>query len=342
VASPFNLAGNGDLEYGALNGWVGFAGAGATTLSSPGTGIAHGGQFSVDVSGRTQNYQGPGYDIPTGPGQYIISFWGQQQTDDFLTGVAQIQLTCNSGTSQYLTVQASGFGVSMPQGVWTQFSGTVDTSAAAMPADCDPAATPPGMVRRALLYLNQTAAGTPTATPDLFADDLVVQATDGHNLIGNPNFEAGVTAGWAVAGTGTMVISSTIFNPGGTMSLGVTTRTTFDSGPSYPLPIGPARYHVTFHVLHTDAAAHDLVLQPSYTCLGGTPTTTPPIDTGAAIPGNTWTTLSGMVTLPPLDATAGCKLIAAEVHVQQETGACDTITCPDIYIDDASITLAQP
>ena len=125
------------------------------------------------------------------------------------------------------------------------------------------------------------------------------------------------------------------------MSLGVTTRTTSTSGPSYRLPIGAARYNVTFHVLHTDVGAHDLVLQPSYTCLGGTQTTTPPIAMEVALPGDTWTTLSGMVTLPPLDATPGCKLTQAEVHVEQEAGACDTIMCPDIYIDDASITLAQ-
>ncbi|HET6149690.1 MAG TPA: carbohydrate binding domain-containing protein [Polyangia bacterium] len=337
---PFNLAGNGDLEYGIVNPWFGFAGAGAATLSSPGTGIAHGGQYSVSVGGRTQNYQGPAYNIPSGPGQYIISFWAQQQVDDVLTGVAQIQLTCSSGTAQYLTVQTAGFGIAMPMGTWTQFSGTVDTSAAGMPAECDPTATPPGMVTRAMLYLNQTAAGTPTATPDFFADDLVVQVTDGHNLIGNPNFETGVTTGWAVAGTGTAAVSSTIFNPGGAMSMGVTGRTTSTSGPSYPLPIGGARYVVTFHALHTGTTPHDLVLQPSYTCLGGAPTTTAPIETVAAVAGNTWTTLTGMVTLPPLNATAGCKLVAAEVHVEQETGDCATIGCPDIYIDDASITIA--
>jgi hypothetical protein len=340
VPSPYNLAGNGDLEYGTLDGWRSFAGAAPAILSSVASGgLAHGGQYSVDVGGRTQNYQGPAYALPTGPGQYVISFWAQQQSDDFLTGVAQVQLTCNSGTAQYLTVQMSGFGMSMLPGVWTQFSGTVNTSAPAMAADCDPTATPPGLVRRAMLYLNQTAAGSPVATPEFFADDLIVQVTDGHNLIGNPNFEAGDTIGWAVAGTGTMAISSTIFNTGA-MSMGVTARTTSQSGPSYSLPIGGARYNVTFHALHTDTTAHDLVLQPSYTCLGGTQTTTLPIATAAAVPGNTWTTLSGMVTLPPLDATAGCKLVQAEVHVQQETGDCATITCPDIYVDDASITFA--
>ena len=207
MANPYNIAGNGDLEYGAPGGWFSFGGAAAAMLSSPGTGgVAHGGQYSVDVGGRTQNYQGPGYDLPTGPGQYVISFWGLQQDDDSFTGVAQVQLTCSSGTAQYQTVQMGGFGISMPPKVWTQFSGTVDTSAPAMPAECDPTATPPGMVQRAMLYLNQTAAGTPVATPDLFVDDLVVHVTDGHNLIGNPNFEAGSTLGWAVAGTGTMAV----------------------------------------------------------------------------------------------------------------------------------------
>lgn len=340
-ASPYNLAGNGDLEYGTVNGWLSFAGAGAPILSSPGAaGFAHGGQYSIDVGGRTQNYQGPGYNIPTGPGQYAISYWALQQADDSLTGLVQIQLTCAT-TTQYVTVQSTGFGMNLPSGTWVQFTRTVDTSASATPADCDPTATPPGVLKRAILYLNQSSTGSPEATPDLFADDVVVQVTDGHNLIGNPNFEAGVTDGWAVAGMGTMAISSTIFNAGGTMSLGVTGRTTTASGPSYPLPIGGARYNVTFHALHTDATtAHDLILQPSYTCLGGTPTTTPPIDMEAAVAGNTWTTLSGTVTLPPLDAAPGCKLIAAEVHVEQEAGDCTAITCPDVYVDDASITIA--
>ena len=44
---------------------------------------------------------------------------------------------------------------------------------------------------------------------------------------------------------------------------------------------------------------------------------------------------------PPANATAGCKLAVAAVNVQQaETGACSTIECPDLYIDDVSITIA--
>jgi hypothetical protein len=40
-----------------------------------------------------------------------------------------------------------------------------------------------------------------------------------------------------------------------------------------------------------------------------------------------------------VDAPAGCKLVQADVHVEQEVGACDTIECPDLYLDDAAITL---
>ena len=65
----------------------------------------------------------------------------------------------------------------------------------------------------------------------------------------------------------------------------------------------------------------------------------PPIATEVAVPANTWTELSGTVVLPPVDATIGCKLIDAEVHVEQEVGTCGTIECPDLFLDDAVIAI---
>ena len=59
------------------------------------------------------------------------------------------------------------------------------------PSACQPGAATPGVVRSAMLYLNQTAAGSPVVFPNLFLDDVVVTVPDGHNLVGNPNFEAG-------------------------------------------------------------------------------------------------------------------------------------------------------
>ena len=87
---------------------------------------------------------------------------------------------------------------------------------------------------------------------------------------------------------------------------------------------------------------HDLVLQPTYTCLGGTAQYPPPIATATQVGGNGWNTLSGTVTFPPANAAAGCKLTAAGIYMQQEgsTVLCATGECPDLFVDDVSITLA--
>src|SRR5262249_37412355 len=152
----------------------------------------------VMVSGRSQAYQGPSYNLPTGPGQYVITGWGMQKDDASITGILQIRLICATATD-YLTVQTSGFGVTMSQSVWTMFSATVDTSVTPATTDCLPNGATPGLVKSAVLYLNQGGTGTPSAYPDLYLDDVVIQVTDGHNLIGNPNFEAGFTDGWTVS-----------------------------------------------------------------------------------------------------------------------------------------------
>jgi hypothetical protein len=125
----------------------------------------------------------------------------------------------------------------------------------------------------------------------------------------------------------------------------VTGRTTSDSGPTYALPTGTARYQVTLYAMHTGMPDRALALQAAYTCAGGSPTLTPAIATSPAFAANTWARLSGTVTLPPPTAPAGCRMIRATVSVtQQETGTCiaagGTVDCPDLYIDDVSITLA--
>ena len=53
-------------------------------------------------------------------------------------------------------------------------------------------------MRSATLYLNQTAAGSTLVFPNLFLDDIVVRPiAAGQNLVGDPNLEAGTTAGWS-------------------------------------------------------------------------------------------------------------------------------------------------
>jgi hypothetical protein len=194
-----------------------------------------------------------------------------------------------------------------------------------------------------MAYLNQTAAESPTAEPNLFIDDLVVTVTDGHNLVGNPNFESGTTAGWGSTG-GTLGITTAQAH-GGTNSLLDTNRTQTFQGPKWSLPIGAAQYNVSFWVLHNGSLPHSLMLEPSYTCQGGAQQFPNSVGTVGNVAGGTWTELTATVTFPPANAQAGCQLSAAALYVQQEGGTCGTgvgqTECPDIYVDDVVIKLAN-
>jgi hypothetical protein len=347
-----NLAGNGDLEYGTSAGWQVANGSASLVLATSATGTApHGGQDSIAVSGRGFYYVGPGYSLPTGAGRYTITAWGLEKDPNFptLVGVLQLRVTCLNNTAYYVPVQdASGFGVTMQQGTWTMFGGTVDVTQAG--TDCSPTSVPAGMVRSAVLYLNHAdnmcgSGGSGTPCPDLYMDDLVVQVTDGHNLVGNPNFEASATAtdGWGVsAGSAVQAVSST-FAHMGTRSLHESSRSTTGTGPKWALPTGAARYNISFWVQHTGTVPHDLNLQTTYTCAGGSAVTPPPIKTLAMVAAGNWVQLTGTAVLPPASAAAGCKMTAAAVYLTQEGTACGTgtgqVECPDLYVDDVSITL---
>jgi hypothetical protein len=334
--TPVNLAGNGNAEYNATSGWVT---SGGSLALQTGAGLVHGGTYSLANTGRTQNYMGPSYALPTGAGKYNITAWGMQNTDPTFTSAAvQLALTCGSpGVANYGTA-VGGFGISLPQGVWTKFSGTVDLT---VTTGCDPSMTG-GVVDSVSAYLNQTGTEGPTLNPDLFIDDLVVTVTDGHNLVGNPNFEAGTTAGWSQTG-GTMAISTAQAH-GGTNSLVDAGRTQNYQGQKWNLPIGTAQYKAVFYALHTGSLPHTLMLQPVYTCGTGGQQFPSSVGVASNVAGGTWNQLSATVTFPPADAPAGCQLTSAGLYVQQEGGTCGTgagqIECPDIYVDDVSITLA--
>ena len=174
---------------------------------------------------------------------------------------------------------------------------------------------------QATLYLNQ---GSPSEAgvvfPNLFLDDVVVQVIDSHNLIGNPNFESGVTTGWSNNGGGTLADSTSQFHAG-MHSLALTARSAYYNGPSYALPIGTAKYSLTLWAAQTGSATHDLVLQTSYTCQGGAQQYITISTTSA--PASTWVAVSGTVTMPPTNAPADCKLTQASVYLQQgDMGTC--------------------
>jgi hypothetical protein len=337
-ASPLNLAGNGDVEYANGTGWSSHGG-GSLVINNGATSpaLVHGGAYSIADTMRTANYMGPGYSMPTGAGIYNVTAWVMQNENVDQTAALQVNLNCGAGAASTFPVIGT-YGFHLPQGVWTQVTGTVNFTTSS--ANCDP--TMGGVVNSALLYLNRAGPGTPVAEPNLYMDDVVITATDGHNLVGNPGLEANVTSGWSQTG-GTLAVSTTVFNSG-THSLQVTGRTQTFQGPRWNLPLGAAKYTVTFNGLHNGLQPHNLVLQPVYTCLGGTQQFPAPITTATNVGGNGWNVLSGTVTFPPANAPSGCKLTAAGVYMQQEGGTCGTgtgqIECPDLFVDDVSITLA--
>ncbi|MBW8868890.1 MAG: carbohydrate binding domain-containing protein, partial [Acidobacteria bacterium] len=209
----------------------------------------------------------------------------------------------------------------MARNVWANLSGTIDLAASTSSTDCGPANG--GLVRSVLLYLNQTEQGCTTGTcPDLYMDDLVVNVTDGRNLVGNPNFEAGFADGWGVSSGSAVQAVVTTFAHGGTHSLRQYTRQTPATGPRYVLPTGYARYDVSLWVMQNGTAARDLILQSTYTCLQGGGAQTPPATKMASqvVPG-TWTQLTGTVTMPPANATPGCKLTRRARGADGLTGA---------------------
>ena len=344
VGSP-NIAGNGDLEYGTTTGWSAASGTSTIALTMA-AGTVHDGQYAISDSVRMAYYQGPGYLLPTGLGAFKVSAWVFQKDPNTttLTGALTVAVKCKDTTIMPTFINFAQ--TPMPQNSWAMISGTIDLNATTSVSDCNAAAG--GLVRSVLLYLNQVEQGCTTGTcPDLYMDDLVVNITDGHNLVGNPNFEAGFTDSWGVSSGSAVQAVVTTFAHGGTHSLRQYSRQSPATGPRYLLPTGYGRYNVSLWVMQNGTVAHDLTLQSTYTCAQGGGAQTPPSTmTAPMVAPGAWTQLSGTVTLPPPNAMPGCKMTTAAVYVMQEGTACGSgsgqVECPDLYVDDASITMPMP
>jgi hypothetical protein len=138
-----------------------------------------------------------------------------------------------------------------------------------------------------------------------------------------------------------MLTASGTVAHGGQRSLQQTQRTTSTTAVAYALPTGAARYAVSFWVLQDGTVDHPLALLPLYSCIGNPATSFAAPSAAVTAHAGQWTQVSGTFVLPPADAPAGCVLSQASVVMgQAETGDCgSSVECPDLFVDDASITL---
>jgi endo-1,4-beta-xylanase len=297
-----NLVTNPDFESGTA-GWYTWSG----TLTAS-TAQAHGGAQSALVTARTATWNGPVYSLTSSviPGAtYAASGWVRLADAATDTADIAVKITCSGAGDSYQQLAST----TVTDTGWVQLAGTITIPVCPL-VDVE-------------LYVEGPAVGE-----SIYLDDVAVQQLLWHtvsaNVISNSDFESSA-AGWAAFG-GTLSVSAT-FAHGGLQSGVSTGRTAAWNGPSYAMPIWPARYAVSAWVLQDGTSTETLALTSKLTC--NNTTNYADVVTVSAAP-NTWVELAGTLVVP-----AGCT--DALIYVQQESGT----DLPNIYIDDVT-ALFQP
>jgi endo-1,4-beta-xylanase len=301
-----NAVANGDFESG-VEGWIAWAG----TLSA--SSVAHAGVGSAIVTGRTDTWQGPVYDLlPT------ATLGGTYRFDAFarISGAASapvsmiVASTCGGEPTSYAEVGA---------GTATDAEFVALGGSYQIPT-CD--------LEGLFFYVQGPPAGV-----DLIVDDVSIQQRlsipvvppppppSEMNLAGNGGFELG-TQTWF--GFGASLAQTTTVVHSGTAAGVALARTAEWQGIATSVPNGPATYTVELFALQSSGAAVTLALSSKLTCGGVDSYGT--IDSASSESG-AWTLLEGTLTVP-----VGCT--AAVVYIQQFGGS----TFPDLYLDDLVVS----
>jgi GH35 family endo-1,4-beta-xylanase len=283
-----NLAGNGDWELGA-NGWSPFGGNVSQTNV-----FVHAGSFAGVDSGRTANFMGPSYRLPSGPASYDVSIYALQNSGGAITLALSAKLTCNGSDSFPFLGSASN-----ASGTWSKLSGSF---------------TIPDGCTSAQIYVQQLDGST---NPDIYVDDLVVNASSVTNFSGNPGFETG-TSGWFTFGGG--LSQSSAFAHSGTFSGLNSGRTATFNGPAFSFPTGAGKYTASLWALQNSGSDLPFVLSVKTHCNG---TDNFPFLGQVTGTSGTWVQLSGSFTVP-----ANCTEVT--LFLNQNGGS----TFPDMYVDD--------
>ena len=283
-----NLAGNGDWELG-VNGWAPFGGNVSQTAA-----FVHGGSFAGVDTNRTANFMGPSYRLPSGPASYDVSIYALQNSGSAITLALSAKLTCNGVDSFPFLGSASN-----APGTWSKLSGSFT-----IPVGC----------ASAQLFVQQLDGST---NPDLYVDDLVVNASSVTNFSGNPGFETG-TSGWFTFGGG-LAQSSAFAHSGGFSGLN-SGRTASFNGPAFSFPTGAGKYTASLWALQNSGSSLPFVLSVKTHCNG--------VDDFPFLglvnaPSGSWVQLSGAFTVP-----VNCTEVT--LFLNQNGGS----TFPDMYVDD--------
>ena len=283
-----NVLANGDFELGA-SGWSGFGASVALTTTA-----VHGGAAAGVASARSDTWQGPAYDVPSGPGSYDVSVYAQQSSGGALTLALSAKLTCG-GVDSFVTIGSGN----ADSGAWTKLAGTLS-----VPSDCS----------AAVVYVQQFGG---TVFPDLYVDDLVATPVSVLNFSGNPGFETG-TAGWA--GFGAPISQTSAFVHGGGFAGLASGRSADWQGISFAYPAGAGKYSASLYALQNSGADLPFLLSVKLTCGGVDSYPTVAAATGQT---GTWLQLTGTFTVP-----SGCS--SADLYLHQNGAA----VFPDLYVDD--------
>jgi GH35 family endo-1,4-beta-xylanase len=290
-----NLAGNGDFELGA-NGWVPFGGNVSQTNA-----FVHGGSFAGVDTNRTANFMGPSYVIPSGPASYDVSVFALQNSGSAVTLALSAKITCGTDSFPFLGAASAA------SGTWTKLSGSFT-----IPTGCT----------AAQLYVQQLDGST---NPDIYVDDLVVNASSVTNFSGNPGFESG-TSGWFTFGGG--LTQSADFAHSGSFSGKNSGRTASFNGPAFSFPTGAGTYTASLWALQNSGSTFPFVLSAKTHCNGVD--NFPFLGQVNAASGS-WVQLSGTFTVP-----AGCTEVT--LFLNQNGGS----TFPDMYVDDLVAGVVLP
>jgi len=283
-----NLAGNGDWELGA-NGWAPFGGNVSQTTT-----FVHGGAAAGVNTNRTANFMGPSYRLPSGPASYDVSIFALQNSGAAITLALSAKLTCNGNDSFPFLGSASN-----ASGTWSKLSGSFT-----IPTGCT----------SAQIYVQQLDGAT---NPDIYVDDLIVNASSATNFSGNPGFESG-TSGWFTFGGG--LSQSSAFAHSGSFSGLNSGRTASFNGPAFSFPTGAGKYTASLWALQNSGSTFPFVLSVKTHCNG---TDNFPFLGQVNAASGTWVQLSGSFTVP-----ANCTEVT--LFLNQNGGS----TFPDMYVDD--------